>query len=258
MAKVKIGLVLDDAAIAQNMNKALQAADYDVAEPATTYRECFIMIKSEKPDVVLVDVQLKQDEIATDVMEKLKGEYNIPFIALTTSREIGDKLRDEQNIPYVVFIPNAEEQTTPQGRTAKPYNRGELYGAIGTILHQFAGVANNIPDSEEREHYLIKDQLFIKQGQNYQKIALEDIFYLETNDLDVNIYTMAGKMTMRDNIQKYLDLLGSKNFIRVHKNFAVNINNIDSISSDSLLIKDKEIPIGKPYHDGLMKLLEVE
>jgi DNA-binding LytR/AlgR family response regulator len=69
---------------------------------------------------------------------------------------------------------------------------------------------------------------------------------------------MAGKMTVRDNIQKYLDLLGTKSFIRVHKNFAVNTKNIDSISSDSLLIKDKEIPIGKSYRDDLMRLLEVE
>jgi DNA-binding LytR/AlgR family response regulator len=49
--------------------------------------------------------------------------------------------------------------------------------------------------------------------------------------------------------------LPSKNFMRVHKSFIVNIDKIESIRSQNIAIGTHHIPVSDVHLEGLMKVL---
>ncbi len=82
MSKIKIGIVEDEAIIADNLSNTLTQLGYDVAEPATSYAEAITMIETEKPDLLLLDIQLKGKKDGIDLAMKIKEDYHLPFIFL--------------------------------------------------------------------------------------------------------------------------------------------------------------------------------
>ena len=59
MSKLKIGIVEDEVIIADHIAEILVKLGYDVAEPAASYAEAVQMIDDEKPDLLLIDIQLR-------------------------------------------------------------------------------------------------------------------------------------------------------------------------------------------------------
>ena len=243
MAKIKVGIVEDEMLIAQEIASALTTFGYNVTEPAISYTEALGMIVSEQPDILLLDVQLKGSKDGIELARKVKEDYNIPFIFLTANADTATVDRAKELNPHAYLV--------------KPFGKGELYASIEIALHNYA-TGNNATKVQEKPDYFIKDALFVKQGPVYHKIKIEDIIYMESSDVYVNVHSTVGKMLVRNSLQNFLELLDSKRFFRVHKSFAVNLDHVDSISADSLLIKNIEIPIGRTYKDDLMRFLELE
>jgi len=113
-------------------------------------------------------------------------------------------------------------------------------------------------ETAEDGNYLIKDALFIKQGQHFHKVKIADIAYLEIDNNYVNVYTRFNtKMIVRSNLTDYLDLIGSKDFVRIHRSYAVNINHVETINSEYLIINNTQLPISKAYRDELLGNLKL-
>ena len=49
--------------------------------------------------------------------------------------------------------------------------------------------------------------------------------------------------------------LPTKNFMRVHKSFIVNLDKIESIRSQSITIGENHVPVSDTHLEGLMKVL---
>lgn len=243
MANIKVGIVEDEMLIAQGIAQTLNGLGYETTEPAISYTEAVGMIVSEKPDIVLLDIQLKGHKDGIDLARTIKEEYNIPFIFLTANADTATVARAKEINPHAYLV--------------KPFNKSELYAAIEICLHNFSTPANKtIPVA--RDNYFIKDYLFIKQDKTYQKIKINDITFVESSDVYINIYVPGQKLLVRNSIQNFVDHIGVPYFLRVHKSYAVNVHHIDSISSDSLFIGTNEIPIGRVYREDLMKFLELD
>ena len=59
MASLKIGIVEDELLIAANLSNTLQNIGYAVTQVASTYNEAVNMLHFEKPDLVLLDINIK-------------------------------------------------------------------------------------------------------------------------------------------------------------------------------------------------------
>ena len=243
MAKIKVGVVEDEMIIAQGIVQTLKSLDYLVTEPAISYTEALGMIVSEHPDIVLLDIQLKGHKDGIELAEKIKEDYNIPFIFLTANADAATVDRAKKLNPHAYLV--------------KPFSKEELYAAIEICLHNFSTTNNKIQPTQKGE-FFIKDCLFLRQGPGYQKVKLDDIIYIESSDVYINVTIPGSKLLVRNSIQNFLEQIGAPHFLRVHKSFAVNANHIDSISSDSLFMGGKEIPIGRAYRDDLMSFLQLD
>lgn len=242
MALVKVGIVEDEFLIAYGIAETLKELGYEVTDIANNYTEALSIIANEKPDILLVDIQLGGYKDGIDLAWKIRKDYNIPFIFLTSNTDAATVER--------------AKKVSPNAYLVKPYNKNDLYTSIEVCMHNFA--ANQRPQNVATEgNYLINDSVFIKQGQYLHKVLLDDILYLESDNVYVNVHTHNNKMVVRSTIHDYLDLIASKQFFRVHRSYAVNLKHIKTINSESLFVNNIEVPIGKAYRDELLGLLKI-
>lgn len=242
MAQIKVGIVEDEMIISEGISVALRQLGYIPTEAAVSYTEALQMIETERPDILLLDIQLSGKKDGIDLAWKVREDYNIPFIFLTANSDSATVERAKKLCPPAYLV--------------KPFNKDELYTSIEICLYNFSATQAR-KETPEKGNYIIRESIFIKQGQSFTKVKIDDIAYLESDNVYINIYTTQNKLFVRSSIQTYLELINSENFFRVHRSFAVNIHHIERINADSIVVHGREIPIGRAYRDELLAQLRL-
>lgn len=88
--------------------------------------------------------------------------------------------------------------------------------------------------------------LLVKSDGSYHKLAYHDILYIEGLQEYVTFHTTSKKLIVLHSLKKLEQRLPS-DFLRTHKSFIVNTQNISSFSSTSIVIGDRSLPIGSNY-----------
>ena len=242
MTAVKVGIVEDEMLIAASIAQALRELGYEPSEPAISYTEALEMVENEKPDILLLDIILSGSSDGIDLAWKIKEDYNIPFIFLTANSDAATVERAKRLCPPAYLV--------------KPFNKDELYASIEICLHNFASLQQK-KQVVEKGNYFINDSLFIKQGQNFIKVKMNEILYIESDKKYVYIHIPGKKLLVRNTIQNYIELIDSSQIMRVHRSFAVNLNHVQSINAEAIVVNGNEIPIGKAYREELLGSLRL-
>ncbi len=244
MTKIKIGIVEDEVIIADDLCSVLQKLGYDVTDPASTFREGLEMIASEKPDLLLLDINLSGKKDGIDLAWKVKEEYDIPFIFLTANADAATVER--------------AKQTDPPAYLVKPFNKDDLYTSIEICLHNFSKRKQSKTEAAQpQDNYIIKDALFIKDGYYFHKVFFRDIVYLESDNNYVTVHTVDKKHLVRTSLQNYLEHFDQHKFFRIHRSYVVNLDHIATINTEYVLLNMKELPIGKTYREELLSKLKL-
>lgn len=242
MEKVKILVVEDEIVIADNICTILEKLGYEVLEPVINYSEAIEQLESEKPDLALLDIQLAGSKDGIDLAWKIKEDYNIPFIFLTSNAD-----------PRTV---GRAKELAPPAYLVKPFNRDDLYTSIEMALHNFSAKAHPKSDQSE-DNVIIKDSFFIKDKNLYHKVKFSDILFIKSEHVYVELYTQSKKKHLiRSTMNDFVESL-PKNFFRTHRSYTVNLDYLDTINSRYVIIHNSEIPIGKNYRDDLMNQISI-
>jgi two-component system, LytTR family, response regulator LytT len=243
MMKTKIGVVEDEVIIADNICNILEQLGYDVMEPASGYAEALEMIQKEKPDIMLLDINLNGKKDGIDLAWKIKEEYDIPFIFLTANADTATIERAKQINPPAYLI--------------KPFNKDDLYSAIEISVFNFNKGKQGQPAEQQKNNYVIKDALFIKDGYYFHKAFFKDILYLESDNNYVTVHTTEKQYLVRTSLQQYTEHFDPQKFFRIHRSFVINLDHIQTINSEAVIINKKELPIGKSYREDLLSKLKL-
>jgi len=123
-------------------------------------------------------------------------------------------------------------------------------------------VSKALERQEKSRIHAKNDEIFIKHNATLIKLKYTDILWVEAMENYVIINTFDEKYTIHFTMRAIEDKLLQKRFMRVHRSFIVNVNNIHSIGDNTIYIKSNsktmnDIPIGKSYKDKLLKELNV-
>ncbi len=97
------------------------------------------------------------------------------------------------------------------------------------------------------------DRIFIKADSMLTNVSLQDITWVESFGDYVKVNTDKKIYTIYSTLKAVEDKLPSTHFIRVHRQFIVNLDKIHNIEQTNLQIDKKIIPIGTSYREQLMK-----
>jgi response regulator RpfG family c-di-GMP phosphodiesterase len=131
----KIMVVEDEWIVADQLCNNLKDLGYMVCSTASTGAEAISNVRENKPDLILMDIVLKNKMDGIEAAELINSQFNIPVIYLTayTNQE---------------YIERAK-QTKPFGYLVKPFKQGELHANIEMALHKHR-LDNEIKDYLER------------------------------------------------------------------------------------------------------------
>lgn len=118
----KIMVVEDEWIVADQLCNNLKELGYMVCATASTGAEAIRNVKEKNPDLILMDIVLKNKMDGIEAAEQITSEFNIPVIYLTSYT----------NQEYI----ERAKQTKPFGYLVKPFKQGELYANIEMALHK--------------------------------------------------------------------------------------------------------------------------
>lgn len=80
---IKILVVEDEIIVALDIEKTLLKLGFKVTNKVTNYDDAIKSVKKNKPDIVLMDIKLKNSkdgiETAKDIQKNLKYTYNLSY-----------------------------------------------------------------------------------------------------------------------------------------------------------------------------------
>lgn len=108
--QLKICVVEDNIIVADLLCSMLLNSGYAVTEPALSYHMALQIIESEKPDLLLLDIDLAGEKNGIDLAWKIKEEYQLPFAFVTAQNDDGTIHMAQQTHPFGYFLKPVNQQ----------------------------------------------------------------------------------------------------------------------------------------------------
>ncbi|MEP6675048.1 MAG: LytTR family DNA-binding domain-containing protein [Ferruginibacter sp.] len=96
------------------------------------------------------------------------------------------------------------------------------------------------------------DYFFIKCNQKIEKIAMNDVLYIEGMSNYIIVHTDQKKYIAYLTFKGIEERLPAHLFIRIHKSFLVSINAIRSIDVNEIRLENSTLPVSKNYKEELL------
>lgn len=248
---VQIMIVEDESIVAMDLAAGLEKDGYQVTGIADNYEDAIRLFREQPPDILLMDIHIQGNKDGVETATDLLKIRPVPLIYLTA-------FTDQATVERV-------KHTHPSAFLTKPYNIDNVRIAIDLALHHFATAkrdtgkllpispATSAERKTDKEAFLqLDDQVFIKQNYRFVKFRLSDILYAEADNNYVHIHTRSQKFALRLSLSDLLDKLSYPRLTRVHRSYAVNIDEIASFDDQLIRIGQEEIPIGRNYRQEFL------
>jgi DNA-binding LytR/AlgR family response regulator len=240
MDKTRILIVEDDMIIAANISLQLSNLGYEVTGIETKAEEAIHHALETKPDIILMDIQLKGKTTGIDVAHAIRKYLDIPLIYLTANADDATFQKAKETHPYA-FI-------------SKPFTNLNLERTIALVEEKVkekranVSVEDTFVDSQE-------DRIFIRNNNKLIKVMLDDILYVEADRNYCKITNDAQTFLVVSPLNKLCEKIDPRLFVRIHRSFVVNFAKLDAVAESFVEVKGKLIPIGKQYKEDLHKML---
>ena len=83
MSKTNILVVEDESIVSKDIQHSLNKLGYNVVGAASTGEKALELARSERPDIVLMDIMLKGDMNGIETAEIIRTELAVPVVFLT-------------------------------------------------------------------------------------------------------------------------------------------------------------------------------
>jgi DNA-binding LytR/AlgR family response regulator len=222
-ALLRILVVDDEPLIALTIKKILIKLGYIKIELAHSESKAVELISTHQFSLAIFDINLNGAEEGIN-LAKVCLDRNIPFFYISS-------YTDKSTLDRAL-------ETAPGAYVTKPFMQGNIYSAIELTIGKQA----------QREDPFVT----IKDGGNYYRIRHSEILYLKSDNVYIEIYTKEKSYLYRDSIKNFLALLNNTAFIKVHRTYAVNIQHIRKLNTNTVFIDKIEIPLSRTFKKELL------
>lgn len=98
--------------------------------------------------------------------------------------------------------------------------------------------------------------IFVLANKQYIKINYSDILYIKADQNYVHIVTKSASYMVLHILTHFLNQLNDASFIRVHKSYAVNIQNITAYNTQEIFFDKTSIPLSQAYKENAFMILK--
>ncbi len=239
---LRVLVVEDDLSFQLGLEMILDELGYGILPPVDNSADALDTILSEKPDLILMDIDIHGKLSGLEVADRIK-HLEIPILFITS-----------HDNPEVYA---AAKQTFFAGYIVKPMNRLTLESALDLIVEKITRHKEVLVESKgERMSY--SDTILVKKKHIFQKLNVGDIQYVQASGNFCMIITQNTKYSSRFKITALEELLPTEHFIRVHRSYIMNIHYFESLDTQDQTIAMKNgdtISINRANKEKLLEML---
>lgn len=229
---MRILIVEDDFSFAVNVEMLIEQLGYIHLGTVDNGEEALAFIQKEKPDLILMDIDLNGFFNGIDIARKIT-HLDVPLIFMTT-------FNDEQVYKEAML-------TNPYGYLVKPFDQISLRSQIERIHQQ---------NTDDKKRPLrLDDCFFVKVNEVLKRINYDDVLWIQSDRNYVDIYIDGKRFSAKISLSKLETQLNAPFLFRVHKQYIINLKKVEGVTANDVLISSKPIPIGNTYKEAFFKTL---
>jgi hypothetical protein len=228
MSKAKVLFVTPSSSKAgHGVSQILTDLGYEVSS-ASTPEETVLTAMVVEPQVVIWPDALNSESAWSRVKDALESRN--PLISI--ANDFNPAAIDE-NAPDIAPRDTAGSVNVPLATMNALVEQLEHIGALGSGNHQF----------------------YTKVGNKLRRIELDEIRYIQVEGKYSAIQLESRQYHVKASLKDLLVILASDQFVRVSRNFVVNLKHIDHIDvyQSTVHVAGEDVPVSRTYKDNLMK-----
>ena len=163
------------------------------------------------------------------------------------------------SVESLIAIPAALANGVGSNGNGNGNGNGHANGHADNEDHTEAGMTiSEVVELVQRRastQHVVQDYIYTKVGNKLRKVSLDDILFIEVEGKYSALQVRDRKYNVKASLKDLLHKLPSDRFVRVSRNFVVNLNQIQHIDTFQYTVKvgDLEIPISRTYKEELMR-----
>jgi len=180
-------IVEDDEITALNLNISLQKQGYKIVAICDSVAQAKNKINKQKPDIILIDISLEENNDGIELAKDIRDNYNIPFIYLTSYSD------DE--------IISQAKKTEPYGYIVKPFDPSSLHATIQMALfkYQIENDRKNNINSLKIDKLNLEKLLYSKRSSDKPIVPFGDDYHLDISVCETFYQGKKIKLTKKEN-----------------------------------------------------------
>lgn len=201
-------LIVDDERLArQKIRMFLEGrSDVSVAGEAANVEEAIALVAREKPDLVLLDIEMPGGD-GFDVVRALPAAHPPAVVFITAHGDYAIRAFEVAAVDYLL----------------KPFDRGRFNEAIDRARR-----------SAPRD---LRAAFFpVKKRDRTILVAVRDVDWIEAEGKYVRLHVREHSYLVRDAIAAVEARLDGRQFVRIHRSTIVNLRRVTEIRDDSLVV----------------------
>lgn len=202
--------------------------DFICIETFQNALDAYNYLEANDVDVVFLDVEMPK----MGGIELLKSLKKSPMVVMITSHEEFALESYEYNVTDFL---------------KKPAEWSRFLKTIEKIRKEFLDLAAQLLESSDQEH------VFIKTDSKLVQLNLSQVLWVEALGNYIRVHTEEDKYTVLSTMKEIEAKLPPKDFIRVQRSFIIRVDKVKAIEDNYIIIKNKEIHIGKSYKEEFNK-----
>lgn len=238
-SRLKFLIVEDDLNIALDLEMMLEEMGYKVQARVDNSAKALEIIFSKKPDVILMDIDIKGNMTGTEIGKTIK-HLNIPIIFITG---FNDKTHFKE-----------AQESNMNGYIIKPPNQLTLQSTIENVIKSLN------PIQDIKEEHLFEDTIFLKKKSTFHKINFDNVQCIEADGKYTLLYVDDDKFISKHSLVEIMKILPDNKFMRIHRSFILNLDYLvefDPSMSTVRIKQGKELPISRTHRENFMAKINI-
>ena len=244
-ALIKILVVEDEMIIGAKISMQLTSLGYEVTGILPRGEEAIIHVEENRPDIVLLDINLKGKFNGIETALQIQKLADIPIIYLTANSDEATFNRAKASRPYA-FI-------------SKPYKQLDLQRAIElTICRMAENETGPHADesSDDERPFILSDRIFVRHREKMIKIIVAEILYIEADRNYCRIFTRNREYLLSITLKTIEEKLPGRIFLRTHRSYMINLAHVDEVAEGHVIIAQKAIPLSTGLREQLLQRIQ--
>ncbi|NVE95333.1 LytR/AlgR family response regulator transcription factor [Altererythrobacter lutimaris] len=257
-------IIVDDEKLAiQGLQLRLEAFDdVEIIDTCSNGREAIRKIKTEKPDLVFLDIQMP----GFDGFSVVKGVMEIEpplFVFVTAFEEHAIRAFEANAVNYLMKPVDEDKLADTVARVRQRISEKKSAEEADKLKNVLAEVApdavEGMGESEPTERF--EKLINVKDRGQIFRVEVDSIEHIEAAGDYMCIYTGDNSLILRETMKDLERRLDPRTFQRVHRSTIVNLNQVRQVkphtNGECFLVLDSgaEVKVSRSYRDVVARFV---